>query len=227
MAQIFPSLISGNILNLENQIHSLDPYADGYHLDVMDFHFVPNLTWGPSFINAMRKITNKPFHIHFMICDVLNFLNDFKLHQTDMISFHIERCPHFAIDIDHAKKIINAIKERGNLVSIALKPTTPVPALKPLLDDIDDILLMSVDPGFSGQEFLEITYERLEELVSFKNHTKNNFTISLDGGVNKMNIKKLFEMGVDYFGVASGIFRSQDPIKALQELKELINKTTD
>lgn len=224
MAHILPSLISADILRLKDQIELLNPYADGYHIDIMDFNFVPNLTWGPIFVNAIKTITEKPLYIHLMVCDPKKYFNILKLSKNDIINFHIERCPNTtSINYDYAKECIIAIKKNGLKASLAIKPSTSITTLEPLIEEIDDILLMSVEPGFSGQTFLDISYKRLKELLALKKQRQAFFTISMDGGINENTIQKLTQMGVNSFGIASGIFNQKNPIEALIKLKKLSN----
>lgn len=211
--RIFPSLISANILNLEESIKQLEPHCDGFHLDVMDWHFVPNLTWGPMFINAIAKKTTKPLCVHLMIERSLEFLELLTLRNGDTLSFHIEK----SLDV---KKIIKCIKEKKYLASIAIKPKTPITKLFPFANDVDSILLMSVEPGFSGQGFLESSFDRLIALENYRKEKKLSFEIAMDGGINKENIGKLVAYGVTNVGVATGIFGHKDPIHALKEIRK-------
>ena len=208
---IYPSLISADILNLQQAIKTLEPHCDGFHIDVMDWHFVPNLTWGPMFVNAIDAKTDKPLFVHLMIENTYPFLDRLKLRDKDTVSFHIE-------EVSDMKKMINRITEKNWLPSIAIKPNTPLEKIFPFLPLIDTALLMSVEPGFSGQRFIPDSIDRLESLVNYRDKHNLAFKISMDGGINKDNIKELVQKGVDQVGIAAGIFDYEDPIEALKLL---------
>ena len=215
MKTIFPSLISGDILNLKNQIHQLDPYCDGYHIDVMDGHFVPNLTWGPMFVNAISKTTTKPLFVHLMVDHPEVWPSRLQLNSSSTLCFHIES----ALD---PEQLIKQIIEKNIVPAVAIKPNTPLDEIYPILGIVNQVLLMSVDPGFSGKQFLSDAFDRLSELVEYKNENNLSFSISMDGGIKKENIKTLANQGVQNFGIGSAIFDHADPILALENLyKEL------
>lgn len=208
---IFPSLISADVLNLQKVITLLEPHCDGFHIDVMDYHFVPNLTWGPHVINAIARATTKPLVVHLMIEQPDRFIHLLTLRPHDTISFHIES----------TKKIsetINSIKEMNLGVSIAIKPKTPLEQLYSYVGTVDQILLMSVEPGFSGQRFLPDSIERLKQLTAYRKEKNLPFTISMDGGITQENIDILARNGCNQVGVASAIFDTSDPIQALKAL---------
>ena len=209
--KIFPSLISADILNLEYEIKKLEQHCDGFHIDIMDWHFVPNLTWGPMFINAIAQKTTKPLFVHLMIEKSFEFLDLLALRNGDTLSFHIEESP----DI---KKMIKSIKEKKWLANIAIKPKTPLKEVFQFTTMVDSILLMSVEPGFSGQHFLESSLNRLIELANYRKEKNLSFEIAMDGGINKKNIEKLANYGVSNVAIASGIFENKDPLNALKEL---------
>jgi ribulose-phosphate 3-epimerase len=209
--KIFPSLISADILNLEHEIKKLEPHCDGFHIDVMDWHFVPNLTWGPMFINAIAQKTTKPLFVHLMIEKSLEFLDLLALRNNDIVSFHIEE----SHDI---KKMIKCIKEKRWRPNIAIKPKTPVEKFFPFSDMVDSILLMSVEPGFSGQHFLKSSTDRLIALTTYRTEHNLSFEIDMDGGINKENISMLVNHGVNSVAIAAGIFEHHDPVYALKEL---------
>ena len=179
---IYPSLISGNLLRLFDQIKLLEPYCAGFHIDVMDFHFVPNLTWGPQFINQIRKATNKQLFIHLMVDNPEKYLDILKLNDNDMVAFHIESLsdlskidrtkPNTHIsDAAHNKSIIQLIKlikAKNWIPCIALNPDTPLEAILNIKIPVENILLMSVKPGFSGQKFISASLNRLIELNNFR-----------------------------------------------------------
>lgn len=210
---IYPSLISSDLLNLEKTIRLLEPHCDGFHIDVMDNHFVPNLTWGAPFINALAHITTKPLSIHLMIDNPLPFLETLHLQPKSVAIIHIETKLDMQafIHYTHKKKI---------RPSLALRPKTPLNDIFAYLGMIDHVLLMSVEPGFSGQQFMPAACDRLAQLVTYKHDHNKTFTIAMDGGINLKNIGQLVDMGCTEFAIASAIFDSNDPVKAIKELYE-------
>lgn len=209
--KIYPSLISSDLLNLESTIKKLEPHCDGFHIDVMDNHFVPNLTWGQQFIKAISKIVNKPLFVHLMVENPEQFLTKLHLKRADTVAFHIE-------NTKNVQELIKRIRENKWHASLAINPNSSIDELKPFLSIIDSVLLMSVNPGFSGQEFLKDSYARLDQLAHYRKGKEMNFEIVMDGGINKNNIGKLAENGCDAVGIAAAIFDAPDPIVALEEL---------
>jgi ribulose-phosphate 3-epimerase len=213
--EILPSLISADILNLEKVIKSLDPYCNGYHVDVMDDHFVPNLTWGPMFVNAIKKVTSLPLHVHLMVDNPAAWIDRIQLNGKDFFIFHIE-----VFDSpDLIENLIQDVKSKGWKVGIALNPKTDIKLIFDYIKDLDHVLIMSVEPGFSGQKFIPEVTSKIEPLVKKREELNLSFKIGMDGGIGGENIKNLSEMGVDQFGIASAIFSKKDVVKALQELK--------
>ena len=216
MPSIYPSLISSDLLNLERTLKKLDPYCTGYHLDIMDNHFVPNLTWGPQFANAISQATHKHLWVHLMIKNPINMLTRLNLPPKSMISVHVETN-------NSLPEVIHAIKAKHWCVSLTISPKTNVSVLLPQIGpDIDQILIMSVEPGFSGQKFIPEVVSKIQPLLELRSQKNLNFKIGIDGGINKTNIALLREHGVDDFAIASGIFGSPDPQQALITLAELI-----
>ncbi|MGE0206793.1 MAG: ribulose-phosphate 3-epimerase [Candidatus Babeliales bacterium] len=209
--KIYPSLISADLLNLHTVIKNLEPHCDGFHLDIMDNHFVPNLTWGPMFIKAIAHATTKPVFVHLMIENAEKFLEKIEIKRASTVSFHIENTKNIS-------EAIQRIRENKWHANIAIKPNTPLEKLFPYLGMIDSVLLMSVDPGFSGQRFLESSWERLKKLAAYRKEEKMNFMICMDGGINSTNIAELARNGCDEVGVAAAIFSTPDPVAALKEL---------
>lgn len=215
MAMLFPSLISADLLNLECVIKQLDPIVPGYHLDIMDHHFVPNLTWGPMFIHAIAKATNKILWVHLMVDNPTIWIEELNLPGGSILSIHIET-------ISDTSQIIKLIQEKKLKVSIAISPKTPINEFFSLLPMIDQALIMSVEPGWSGQSFLTPSIEKLETLVDYRRSKNLKFRIAMDGGITEKNIKELAQKGVDDFAVASSIFGKPDPVAAAKELTQLI-----
>ncbi len=213
MIKIYPSLISANLLQLEKVVKTLEPYCNGFHIDIMDDHFVPNLTWGAMFANAFTTITQKPLFVHLMVTNPDQFLEKLTLRPIDIFCFHIETTK-------EPEKLINRIKEKNWLSGVALNPNTPLSEIFLSLSIIDQALLMSVNPGFSGQQFLPDSLNRLDELAQYKKERNLDFEIVMDGGINKSNIGQLTKKGATQFGIASAIFDSTNPIDEISQLRE-------
>ncbi len=210
--KIYPSLISSDLLRLHDTISELNTICDGYHLDIMDDHFVPNLTWGPAFINAIAQATQLPLHVHLMVDSPETWLARLDLKNKDSFVFHIEAVR----DISDARFLIDQIKAKDIRVGIAINPGTEVSAIHGVLSYVDDVLVMSVQPGFSGQKFIDIT-QKITELCEYRTQNNLSFVIGIDGGVSQDNITMLKNKHVDYVGVASALFGSNDFVKALQD----------
>lgn len=213
--KIYPSLISADLLNLVSVIKQLEPECDGFHIDVMDFHFVPNLTWGPSFINAIAQATKKQLWVHLMIENNEAFLDKLQLRANDMVSFHIE-------SVKSAKNFINDLQKKKLIPSVAVKPKTDLNKLFEVINGLPHVLLMSVEPGFSGQQFLESSVDRLTQLNDYRKKQNLQFRIGIDGGITKKNIASLAQLGADDFAIASAIFDKPDIVAAILNLKESI-----
>ncbi len=213
--KIYPSLISSNLLQLEETLHMLNPRCDGYHLDVMDDHFVPNLTWGPAFVNAIKAKTSLPLHIHLMVTDPASWLERLDLTTHDCFIFHYEAV---ANPIDQ-HDLIKKIHAKGWRAGIAINPNTPVDSITSLLPDLDIVLIMSVQPGFSGQAFMPSVLEKISLLFHEKKAHNYPFRISMDGGINQQTIGLVTAThAVEHIAVASAIFNQPDPCAALQQL---------
>ncbi len=208
----FPSLISADILNLKTVIKELEPYCAGFHIDIMDFHFVPNLAFSPEFSNDMRTISKKKLWVHLMVDNPEKYIDLLKLNAHDIVSVHYERLS--------SPKILQKLKSLKLVASLAIKPSTPLAELLPFLEEVDHILLMSVEPGFSGQPFKPEALERLKHLNKLRTEKKLNFKIGIDGGVTEENIAELLLYGANDIALASTLFESPDPVKVLQELQK-------
>ena len=215
--KLFPSLISSDLLSLGNTIKQLDAHCDGYHIDVMDFHFVPNLTWGPQFIAAFTKATKLPLQIHLMVDDPVSWCDNLTLRQQDSFLFHYEA---MRGDLSRCAHLIDKIKKKGWQSGIVVNPETPIDAIFSLLDSVDHVLIMSVHPGFSGQQFIPDVLEKIKVLVETREQKNLSFQIGIDGGVNKDTVAMISSSGTDWAGIASAIFSQGDAVTALQELYE-------
>jgi ribulose-phosphate 3-epimerase len=211
--EIYPSLISSNLLNLQSTINQLDSYCDGYHLDIMDDHFVPNLTWGPAFINAISESTHLPLQVHLMVDNPAAWIDRLKLCVNDCFVFHGE-----AVEYGDALLLINRVKSKKVKVGVALNPETPIRAIEYLLPQLDHVLVMAVEPGFSGQKFIPSILNKVNELAHIRSAQCLPFKIGVDGGVTYDNIALLAQHHVDLVCVASAIFFKPNPLEALQYL---------
>ncbi len=217
MATIYPSLMAADLLNLQKEIEQLDPHCAGYHLDVMDHHFVPNLALTTSIINALCTITRRQLWVHLMVEKPDEFIDTLFLPPGSMVTFHFE-------STEQDRQTVRRIKEKKWHASIAIKPKTDVERIFPFLNEVDQVLLMSVEPGFSGQPFLSSVEDKIKPLIGYRQTSDLHFKIGMDGGINQQNIERLAQKGVDDFAVANGIFKAADPVAALHTLQELIGE---
>ena len=191
-----------------------DSEADWIHLDVMDGVFVPNISFGIPVISHVKKITEKPLDVHLMIVDPDRYIAAFKDAGADILTVHYETC-------NHLHRTVSAIREQGMKAGVCLNPHTPVHLLEEIITYVDVFLLMSVNPGFGGQKFIETTYEkviRLKKLIELKN---SKAIIEVDGGVNFETGKRLFEAGAEALVAGSFVFGSKDPLSTIKQLKNI------
>jgi ribulose-phosphate 3-epimerase len=210
---IAPSLLACDFANLQQEIEMVNSSsADWFHIDVMDGMFVPNISFGMPVIKAMKKHTKKPMDVHLMIENPDRYISDFKNVGADILTVHIEAC-------NHLNRTVANIKEHGMKAGVALNPHTPVSQLEDIISKLDLVLIMSVNPGFGGQSFIENTFSKVRQLKQLIVAKKANTTIEVDGGVNDMNIASLAESGCDAFVLGSHIFKSKNPLKTIDNLK--------
>jgi ribulose-phosphate 3-epimerase len=216
MALIAPSILSADFTNLSQQIRLTEMGgADWIHCDVMDGHFVPNITIGPVIVKAARKITKLPVDVHLMIENPDKYLEAFADAGADYISVHVE-------EVVHLNRTIERIKELGCKAGAVINPATPVNSVLDIAESIDLLLIMTVNPGFGGQKFIPNSIRRIEEAVKLREKLKVGFLIEIDGGVNKETIIAAKKAGVDVFVAGSAIFDSDNITAATAELKNLV-----
>lgn len=211
--EILPSIISGDILNFEKTIKTLESHCDGFHIDVMDDHFVPNLTFGPMFVNAFIKATNRPMHIHLMVEEPDSWLDRIEPRKNDIFIFHYE-----SMEEDEIWDLIKDARSLGCEVGLAFNPSTGAENIAAFLKQLDHVLVMSVEPGFSGQKFIDSVLDKVGFLINEREKNNLKFKIGMDGGISLENIKKIKDLGVDQVGVASSIFSDGDPVNNLKNL---------
>jgi len=210
---IAPSILSADFANLESTFHMLnESEAQWIHLDVMDGNFVPNISFGMPVIKSLRKLTRKVFDAHLMIEAPERYIHNFKLIGVDVLTVHYETQTHLNRTVDLTKKI-------GMKAGVALNPHTPVSLLKDIISELDLVLIMSVNPGFSGQKFIENTYNKIAEAKEMILAHNSKAMIQVDGGVNAGNAPKILEAGADVLVAASYIFHHDNPIEAIKQLK--------
>ena len=211
---IAPSLLSADFANLGKDIEMINNSdADWLHIDVMDGVFVPNLSFGFPVLDAIKNICKKPLDVHLMIVEPDKFISRFKDAGAYMLNVHYEVCPNL-------HRTIQRIKAEGMKAAVTLNPHTPVCVLEDIAGDVDMVLLMSVNPGYGGQKFIENTYSKVVQLKEMIVRKGLNTLIQVDGGVNDITAPKLFECGADVLVAGNYVFSSPNPIKTIADLKK-------
>lgn len=212
---VAPSLLAANFLNLEKDIKMVnESQADWFHVDVMDGHFVPNISFGFSIISQIKSIAAKPLDVHLMISNPDLYIGEFRKSGAEHITVHYETCPHL-------HKSIHSIKENDMKAGVVINPHNPVCLLSDIVADVDIVLIMSVNPGFGGQKFIPSTYRRISELKEMLLKKNSKALIEVDGGVDTSNAQKLVEAGADILVAGSFVFGSENPVKTIEQLKNI------
>jgi len=212
--KISPSVLSADFAKLGDEIQSLEAAgADYIHLDVMDGHFVPNITIGPMTVAAARSVTDLPLDVHLMIENADSYIDAFADAGSSIISVHPEACPHL-------QRTLRAIRDRGVLAAAALNPATPLCVLENVLDDLDMILIMTVNPGFGGQKFIPAMLEKLRRLKDMLASAGKNIAVEVDGGIMTDNIRTVSDAGADIFVSGSGILNTPDYAETITTMRK-------
>jgi len=213
---IAPSMLAADFGNLESEVKMVNnSSADWLHLDIMDGLFVPNISYGGPIVKNIKKHATKPLDVHLMIEKPDRYIEYFSKLGADILTIHIEAC-------NHLHRAIYAIKEHGMKAGVALNPHTPIQNISNILKDIDLVCIMSVNPGFGGQSFIETTYDKVTQLKKWGEIANTNFLIEVDGGVTLKNAQKLLHSGANVLVARSTVFNSDSPVKTIEELKNII-----
>jgi ribulose-phosphate 3-epimerase len=211
---VAPSVLSANFANLQADVEMINnSEADWFHIDVMDGVFVPNISFGFPVLKALQGIARKPFDVHLMIVEPDKFAEEFKKAGASTLTIHYEACPHLHRSVQNIHRL-------GMKAGVAINPHLPVTVLEDIITDIDLVCLMSVNPGFGGQKFIENTYAKVKKLKDLIVKTGSKALIEIDGGVDLSNYKKLVSLGADVLVAGNSVFGSGNPVETIRALKQ-------
>ena len=211
---IAPSILSADFGCLNDEVKAVEQAgADWIHVDVMDGHFVPNITIGPAVVESVRKVTKLPLDVHLIIENADAYIKDFANAGSDIITVHVEACTHL-------NRTIQLIKEQEVRAGVVLNPATPLSSIEEILHEIDMVLLMSVNPGFGGQEFIPSILDKIQNLNDVMSHYENSIELEVDGGIKTENAAEIKAAGASVLVAGSAIFNTQDYKKAIESLRE-------
>lgn len=214
---IAPSMLACDFGNLYSEIEMVNnSEANWFHIDVMDGVFVPNISFGTPIMKVLKENAKKTLDVHLMIVNPDNYIENFAELGADILTVHYEAC-------NHLHRTVQRIKDLKMKAGVAINPHTPISTLKSIIKDLDLVCLMSVNPGFGGQSFIESTYDKVKELKSLIKEQNSNAIIEIDGGVNSQNAKKLIDCGANALVAGSFVFKSENPTQTISELSSIIN----
>lgn len=215
--KIAPSILSADFANLAKDIELVEQYGVDYiHVDVMDGQFVPNITFGPSMVTSLKQVTQLPLDVHLMIVEPERFILDFAKAGADIISIHVESTPHI-------HRALQMIQQAGVKAGVVVNPGTPITMIEPVLSMVDLVLVMTVNPGFGGQQFIPETLNKIEKLKVLKETNGYNYEIEVDGGITLDTAQLCRDAGAEVFVAGSYIYNSSDVGSSIQALKEIVS----
>ncbi|GJL69622.1 MAG: ribulose-phosphate 3-epimerase [Nitrospirales bacterium] len=210
---ISPSILSADFARLAEAVQMVEAAgADWIHVDVMDGHFVPNLTVGPPMVEALRKVTSLPLDVHLMMTNPDAFIPEFVDAGADLLTVHVEACPHL-------HRTVQSIKERQVKAGVSLNPATSVTAIEEILGDLDLVLVMSVNPGFGGQQFISSTLDKIRRIRTMMTNSRSSAHLEVDGGVNLTNVASVIQAGANVLVAGSAIFGSKNIPETIRQMR--------